>query len=76
LKRRKGHFLFEISFPPSNIHFFPGQYFSAGVGKQKKLPGKSSFHDTVILTFLISSIVCQNCPDQGDVNSQLSIKAH
>jgi hypothetical protein len=24
----------DFSFPPSNILFFPGQYFSAGVGKQ------------------------------------------
>jgi hypothetical protein len=47
LKSRKGHFLFEISFPPSNILFFHGQYFSAGVGKQKMSPGKSFFHDTM-----------------------------
>jgi hypothetical protein len=30
--------------------FFHGQYFSAGVGKQKKSPGKSSLHDTKSLT--------------------------
>jgi hypothetical protein len=30
------------------ILFFPGQYFSAGVIKQKNSPGKSSFHDTKI----------------------------
>jgi hypothetical protein len=40
------------SFPPSNILFFPGQYFSAGVGKQKISPGKSSFHDTKIYKLL------------------------
>jgi hypothetical protein len=50
LKSRKEHFLFEISFPPSNLLFFRGQYFSAGVGKQKNSPGKSSLHDTKSLT--------------------------
>jgi hypothetical protein len=36
----------EISFPPLNILFFPGQYFSAGLGKQNCTPGQFSFHDT------------------------------
>jgi cation diffusion facilitator CzcD-associated flavoprotein CzcO len=36
----------EFSFPPSNILFFPGQYFSVGVGKQNFAPGKFYFHDT------------------------------
>jgi hypothetical protein len=29
-----------------NILFFPGQYFSAGQGKQNCSPGQFSFHDT------------------------------
>jgi hypothetical protein len=29
-----------------NILFFPGQYFSAGLGKQNCSPGQFSFHDT------------------------------
>jgi hypothetical protein len=36
----------EFSFPLSNILFFPGQYFSAGLGKQNCSPGQFSFHDT------------------------------
>jgi hypothetical protein len=40
----------EISFPPLNILFFPGQYFSAGQGKQNCSPGQFSFHDTKELT--------------------------
>jgi hypothetical protein len=36
----------DFSFPPSNILFFPGQYFSAGQGKQNCSPGQFSFHDT------------------------------
>jgi hypothetical protein len=36
----------EIDIPPSNILFFPGQYFSAGLGKQNCSPGQFSFHDT------------------------------
>jgi hypothetical protein len=51
-KVQKNYLKFEISFPPSNILFFPGQYFSEGVGKQKISPVKSSFHDTNIQTYL------------------------
>jgi hypothetical protein len=36
----------EFSFPPSNILFFPGHYFSAGHGKGNLEPGKFYFHDT------------------------------
>jgi hypothetical protein len=39
----------EFTFPPSNILFFPGQYFSAGIGKQNCSPGQFSFHDTNIV---------------------------
>jgi hypothetical protein len=38
----------DFSFPPSNILFFPGQYFSAGQGKQNCSPGQFSFHDTKV----------------------------
>jgi hypothetical protein len=34
------------SYIDENSYFFTGQYFSAGVGKQKISPGKSSFYDT------------------------------
>jgi hypothetical protein len=40
------NFYREFTFPSSNILFFPGQYFSAGQGKQNFEPGKFYFHDT------------------------------
>jgi hypothetical protein len=47
----------EFSFPPSNILFFPGQYFSAGVGKQNCSPGQFSFHDTNLLFTPVTAIL-------------------
>jgi hypothetical protein len=60
----------EFSFPPSNILFFPGHYFSAGHGKGNLEPGKFYFHDTKMFCYLLRQKACR-CSREHSVQKVL-----